>query len=64
MKSANSYVNRINHYADLDLFALALRKPIPTKSYSLTLFCKGNCIQIMSSYPLCLIASGLVKETI
>lgn len=43
MKSANSYVNRINHYSDLGLFALALRKPIPTrKSYSLTLFHKGK----------------------
>lgn len=43
MKSANSYVNRINHYAGLGLFALALRKPISImKAYSLTLFCEGN----------------------
>lgn len=43
MESANSYVNKINHYSDLVLFASALRKPVSTmKSYSLTLFCKGN----------------------
>lgn len=50
MKSANSYVNRINHYGDLGLFASALRKPIPTmKPFSLTLFHKGNY-----SFRLCL----------
>jgi len=44
MKSANSYVNRIRHYADFVLFALALRMPLPTtiKSYSLKPFCEGN----------------------
>lgn len=42
MESANSYVNKINHYSDLVLFASALRKPVTMKSYSLTLFCKGN----------------------
>lgn len=44
MKSANSYINRIRHYADLGLFALALRMPLQTamKTYSLTPSCKGN----------------------
>lgn len=44
MNSANSYVNRLGHYADLVLFALALRIFFTTKfkSYFLKPFYIGK----------------------